>query len=414
MDHQPDTNNDTRETFQHLQALYRLSVRIFEAANRQLDFKALLSELVDIIAQFSGCEAVGLRLLDEEGNIPYQGYTGFPQEFYNKENLLSVVSDECMCIDVVRGKTDPRLPFFTGAGSFFMNGTTEFLATVSEVDKGPTRNECNRYGYESVALIPIRQTEKIIGLIHLADKRKDVVPLDFVRLMEDIGLLMGSAIQRAAAEERVRESLREKEVLLREVHHRVKNNLAIISGLLNLERKTIDDPSAKEALTELGSRIKAMALIHEVLYRSERVSQINFEDYLKALISHLRMTYGLRSNIRIDICAAVEMNLDEAIPCGMIINELVTNSLKYAFPGYKPVSTQSCCEISIAVTWDGSFYTLRVADNRIGMSVDPEKAQTLGMKLVKMLGQHQLGGVIDMDHAQGTTFLLRFGPRHRN
>jgi two-component sensor histidine kinase len=266
-----------------------------------------------------------------------------------------------------------------------------------------------------VALVPIKQGNSIIGLIHCADRRENRVPLRYVQVLENVSTTMGAAIQRNLSQDRLRESLAEKEVLLREVHHRVKNNLATIIGLLKLQRQGVADPAAADAMNDLGARIKSMALVHESLYRSENLDRIDFQDYLKALVSNLRTSFGARSSNRISIDGDVEMGLDDAIPCGMIVNELVTNALKYAFPGGKPCPGADCCEIAITMDWDGTVYTLAVADNGMGLPVGLEQAatKTLGLRIVKMLGEHQLGGTIEVDRTRGTRFTIRFSPRHR-
>jgi two-component sensor histidine kinase len=393
----------------------RISLRVLEAANLGTGLPALLNEFVVIVADYTGCRAVGIRLLDDEGNIPYQAYTGFSESFYNLESPLSVSRDKCMCINVILGATDPGQPFYTSGGSFCMNATTKFLATVSEEDKGSTRNTCNLSGYESVALVPIRKGSEIIGLVHLADTRENMVPPGAVKVLEDVAVSMGNAIQRVAAERKVHASLEEKEVLLREVHHRVKNNLATIIGLLNLHVKEVKDPDAKGVLTDLGGRIRSMALIHEFLYRSESLSRIHFQEYLKALASHLRTTFGSGSSISIRISADVHMALDDALPCGMIINELITNALKYAFPDKAACRGDKSCEISVEVSRDGDVYTVKVRDNGVGLPGDLSlnREETLGLRLVRMLGQHQLGGEMDMDFTDGTRFSLSFPSRGR-
>ncbi len=161
----------------------RASYRFLEIANRHTEMTPLVNEFIIETKKLTGCEAVAIRILDRDGNIPYQAYDGFSEEFYRLENPLSLKSDRCMCINVIKGNADPGLTFYTEGGSFFMNGTTRFLATVSEEQKGQTRNVCNRFGYESVALVPIRSGDRIIGLIHFADSREDAVPLELVRTM---------------------------------------------------------------------------------------------------------------------------------------------------------------------------------------------------------------------------------------
>ena len=107
----------------------------------------MLNQVVEMVRQYTGCDSAAIRLLDEDGNIPYMAYAGFTPEFYELESPLSIHTDKCMCINVVTGTTAPGLPFYTGEGSFYMNGTSRFLATVSEADKGSTRNVCNKAGY---------------------------------------------------------------------------------------------------------------------------------------------------------------------------------------------------------------------------------------------------------------------------
>lgn len=199
-----------RERKQAQEAL-EFSHFLLQLANRHTAMAPLLEEFIEEIKKFSGCTALGIRLLDDEGKIPYEASTGFTQEFYKQEfykleSPLSLHADRCMCINVVSG-TDPALPFYTRGGSFYMNGTTRFLATVSEEIKGETRNACNEFGYESVALIPIRMGEQIIGVLHLADPREDMVPLRKVKILEEVALQLGTAIQRIRAQEGRRKAL---------------------------------------------------------------------------------------------------------------------------------------------------------------------------------------------------------------
>lgn len=175
-------------------------------SNHSQEMIPMLKEFVAEIKNFTGCIAVGLRLLDKEGNIPYEAYAGFSRKFYESESPLSIKSDQCMCINVIKGLTDPGKSFYTKGGSFFMNGTTNFLATVSEEEKGSTRNVCSQVGYESVALIPIRTEDRIIGLIHVADPRENMVAQKVVEVLESAAVQLGAAIERVLLEEAVRQS----------------------------------------------------------------------------------------------------------------------------------------------------------------------------------------------------------------
>jgi PAS domain S-box-containing protein len=228
-------------------------------------------------------------------------------------------------------------------------------------------------------------------------------PLFFLPIIEDIS-------DRRQAEDQLKASLQEREILLREVHHRVKNNLAAIVGLLDMQRRLLGDREGQGILAELSGRIRSMALIHEKLYRAENLARINFDDYLKALTSHLQTSFGSPGLFCQAEAKGVEMPLDLAVPCGMIVNELVTNSMKYAFPTGRPATGEGDCRISIEVSAGAGTYRLSVADNGVGLppGFDWRKAETLGMLLVRMLGSHQLGGSFQVEQEKGLRFTLRF------
>ncbi|MBI4791857.1 MAG: response regulator [Deltaproteobacteria bacterium] len=183
----------------------QFSLHLLEILHRHTAIPPLLKEFVREIRAYTGCDAVGIRVLDDEGNIPYHAYEGFSQRFFESESPLSIKSDQCMCINVIRGTADPGLPFYSPGGSFYMNATTPFLATVSEEAKGKTRNVCNATGYESVALVPFRSGGRIMGLIHVADRRENIVPLPIVKLLEQAAMQLGTAFQRARAEGQLKE-----------------------------------------------------------------------------------------------------------------------------------------------------------------------------------------------------------------
>ena len=192
----------------------RLSAEVYQASASRLDLTEMLDDYARILQNYTGCEAIGIRLLDEKGNIPYHVNLGFSEDFFNRESPLSIRSDSCMCINVIRGETDPSLPFYTAGGSFCINATTKFLSAVPDEEKGKTRNVCNQVGYESVALIPIRKGDTILGLLHLADHREGMVPLRTVRILENVALSMGSPILRLQAEEILRGTTQELENLI--------------------------------------------------------------------------------------------------------------------------------------------------------------------------------------------------------
>ncbi|HUJ89006.1 MAG TPA: histidine kinase dimerization/phosphoacceptor domain -containing protein, partial [Syntrophorhabdales bacterium] len=216
-------------------------------------------------------------------------------------------------------------------------------------------------------------------------------------------VLMQDVTERRVAEERIRLSLKEKEVLLKEVHHRVKNNLQIISSLLNLQSKYIKDDQALEMFKESRNRIRSMTLIHEKLYRSKDLANIDVAEYIQNLSSNLFRSYSAG---RVSLKTQVDDNLlgiDTAIPCGLIINELVSNSLKHAFP-------EKQGEIFVDLHRDDGRFTLIVRDNGVGLpeSVDFRNTDSLGLQLVCTLTD-QLDGAIELNRAGGTEFKITFG-----
>jgi PAS domain S-box-containing protein len=210
--------------------------------------------------------------------------------------------------------------------------------------------------------------------------------------------------ERKQAETQMMGSLQEKEVLLKEIHHRVKNNLQIISSLLNLQSEKINSENPARAFQESQDRIRSMALIHEKLYQSRDISRIDFAEYVRSLTSYLARSYvtGRDVTIVVDI-EDLSLGIDLAIPCGLIINELVSNALKYAFPDGKTG------EVRISLAQCGNEYELTVSDNGAGLpaGLDFRNTSSLGLQLVNTL-VHQLEGDIALDTARGTRFSITF------
>ena len=207
------------------------------------------------------------------------------------------------------------------------------------------------------------------------------------------------------AEQRIQASLAEKVVMLKEIHHRVKNNLQIISSLLELQSDTIADEDSRRFINESQNRIRSMALVHEKLYHAESFASISFGDYIDSLTQYLFSTLVADPD---QILFSVDagdflLGIDEAIPCGLIVNELVSNSLKHAFPDGRKGEISVRCH-----TEEEGLITLTVSDNGVGLppGLDFRNTETLGLQLVTMLVK-QLGGDIEVDGA-GTTFVVHF------
>jgi PAS domain S-box-containing protein len=212
--------------------------------------------------------------------------------------------------------------------------------------------------------------------------------------------------ERKAAEDRLQASLSEKEVLLREVHHRVKNNMQVISSLLNLQSRRIQDPDVLEMFRESQRRIRSMALIHERLYQSSDLARIEFSQYLRNLATHLFHSYQVSSDrvrLRLDT-EEVFLNINTAIPCGLIVNELVSNALKHGFPEGR--RGEVAVELH-RVAGDG--YVIRVSDDGLGFppELDYRRTETLGMQIINTL-VNQLDAEIELVRDKGTEFVISF------
>jgi PAS domain S-box-containing protein len=241
--------DDLKKTEKKQQA----SHRFLQISNRHSEMAPLLKEFVAEIKSLSGCEAVGMRILDRNGNIPFVAYTGFSKKFYDAELPLSVRNGNTTCMQVVRNKIDPTFPFSTPAGSFYVNGTSHFLQTSPAVDRGWPCPVCNNYGYESLALIPIRLGEEVLGLIHVADSRGGVVPLEMVKILEDAALHLGAAIKRVRAEEELWESNEDLE-------RRVKDRTAELATTnRELVRQIAEREQAESALREAVNELRLLS-----------------------------------------------------------------------------------------------------------------------------------------------------------
>jgi|GEM_PF-1263641 len=211
-------------------------------------------------------------------------------------------------------------------------------------------------------------------------------------------------IEQALTEERLKISLREKEVLLREIHHRVKNNLQLVSSLLNLQARSLNDPTATDLINESRSRVKIMALVHESLYESEELDRIDYGEYLRKLVNYLFRTYN-RKDVTYQLNASrVHLDINVALPCGLIVNELVSNSLKHAFPNGRG----GMVSISLDTGKNGTV-TLKISDNGVGfpLNYDFDNPASLGLQLVNDLAL-QIEASMQVSSLEGASYTLTF------
>ena len=264
-------------------------------------------------------------------------------------------------------------------------------------------------GVRSLLVVPIGSKEgKLLGFMGFDDTEKcRTWSEEDTRLLRVASEMIARYLDRKKAEDQLRVSFKEKEILLRELYHRTKNNMQIISSLLNLQSMALDDKQMLHVIQEIQNRIKSLSLVHEKLFEAKDLSNISLKDYIQDLAQVLLASYQ-GSNKRISITVNVEnvfMSLDSITNCGLIINELVSNSLKYAFPD----EVTGNIHIVLRSTDKGEI-ELCIRDNGIGLpeGFDFENPKTLGLKLVRGIAEDQLRGKIELKGEKRSDFLITF------
>jgi PAS domain S-box-containing protein len=302
----------------------------------------------------------------------------------------------------------PRRPK-RGLTEYVLRTGNPLLASPEVFNDLVKRGEVELIGAPSIDWlgVPLNIASKTIGVLVVQSYKEGVrfgeEEKDILKFVSD---QVAMAVHRKKTEAQIKISLEEKDVLLKEVHHRVKNNMQVISSLLNLQSRHIQDPSVLEMFKESQRRIRSMALIHERLYQSSDLSRIEFSQYARNLAAHLFQSYQVDSSrIRLNMEAEeVFLNINTAIPCGLIVNELISNALKHAFPDGQVGEVR--IELHRIL---GDGYVLRVKDNGRGLpeELDFHKTETLGLQIVSTLVS-QIDGRIELDRREGTAFTLEF------
>jgi len=381
------TGHEFRAAILDLSEQVRISANLhllhqcLEIAVRATDTQLLLEAYVQQIKNYAQCKAVGIRLRDDAGLIPYQAYDGFSRQFYESESPLSLHNDQCMCIEVVKGRSDPSKPYFTAFGSFYINGTTRFLATVPPEELGRTRNVCNAQGYESVALIPITIDQTISGLIHVADCRENMFPLRVVEVLEQVAMRLGLALQRLHMQSRLSKTVEvlhelsshllkakeeEQHRLAMELHDQTGQDLNVLKLRLRQLRDRLrrDQPLLKQSCTEI------LAFTDQIIETVRRMTRglnpsaleaLGLRAAVKQMVREFSDYAGCRVKTDIEPLERIASR-ETQISLYRIIQEALNNINKHA----------QATRVSIAATEDAGAIRLVVKDN--GKGFDSRKA----------------------------------------
>ena len=275
----------------------------------------------------------------------------------------------------------------------------------------------------------IRKNQAILLLSNLEaeDRRKDIVIINtklekeradkkvqqillwasvIVIIMAAISLiiLMLSNLQKSKSKELIEKKNNENELLLKELHHRVKNNLQVIYSLINLQKRRIDSPELHQSLSMVQNRIKTMSLVHQNLHENENFKEVNLEAYVKTIADYLKLLYlneDKEISIQLSVDESIELIMDRAITIGLLINEIMSNSMKYAFKGRKKGN------ISIDVQKIHNGFQMKISDDGIGFSMDQVNSKSLGMYLIENLVK-QIQGKYELEQNEGTTYIIYF------
>lgn len=365
-----------------------------EIAVRAVDGQQLLEAYVHQIKNFAKCKAVGIRLLDETGCIPYKAWDGFDRKFFDAENCLCINNDRGMCLEVINGRTWPDKPFFTEFGSFYMNETSRIMDArfMDEFNHG--FNLCNSFGFESIALIPITIDQSISGLIHVADRRENMFPLRIVEVLEQVAMRLGLALQRFRMQERLSEAVHDQRELslhllkakeeeqrriALELHDQTGQDLNVLKlRLKEIERRLRKD---QEAVKKLCTKTQLFTdhIIDNVRGMIHGLNPSTLEDLgLVAALKQMVREFSEHSEMRIETHLEPLgdiRNREEQVCLFRIVQEALNNVFKHAEANF----------IAIRSLRTDKGLQLFIEDNGRGFDPHPKnEAKGMGLAAMKL------------------------------
>ena len=344
---------------------------------QKISRKEYLDAAVNVLQEWSGCRCLGIRILDEKGNIPYESYTGFSQAFLDSENLLSVKKDQCICIRTIAGDTSFRdLSVITQYGSFYTDNILRYVNSLTEPERARFRSGCVQNGFKSVAVIPVRYHEKMIGAIHFADEREGMTSFNKVLFAETLANVIGESIYKFNAEDNLKKS-----------QDRLRNLTAYLQGVRENERTII----AREIHDELGQIMTALKI--ELSWMQDKYNDHGaLNEKTRSMLSLIDSTIqtvkkiitDLRPGIldHLGISAAIEWQAEEfqritGIPCAVFMvpeeihlgKDLTTNIFRIFQEILTNVTRHAqATHVDVHLEESGETVMLNVRDNGNGIS----------------------------------------------
>ena len=392
------TEEELRSVREDLERLVRERTADIRRTSRLLQLftvrsskKEYLDEVVKLLEEWTGCEALGIRALTREGDIPYESYVGFTKDFWQCENFLSIHRDQCVCVRVITEGPEPQdMPYFTAKGSFHCDDTMALLAGLSDEAKGRFRGACIAAGYASVTVIPISYRGKILGAIHLADREKGKVPRKTVDFIESVQPLIGEAMQRLHLEEegeKLQQQLRQAQkmdalgTLTGGIAHDFNNMLAAIIGFTELVADHVakGSPEARHLKRVLEASLRGRDLIRQMLAYARQNEQekkpLRLSSIVTETVEFLQASIPSTISIRVNITSESAPILGDPIQIQQILMNLCTNAA-YAMREKGGVLDIDLSDFSVSASHGsdgmkpGLYMRLLVRDT--GMGIPPD------------------------------------------
>ncbi|PKL66451.1 MAG: hypothetical protein CVV28_10635 [Methanobacteriales archaeon HGW-Methanobacteriales-1] len=399
----PDDQKNLHETIENSikkRALGRIKFRLknkngnylwFDSIKKPVFYNDKFYRIISSIRDINEEESAKNALIKTENKY---------RTIFENTGALSLIMDENLNINLVNHKFEK----FSGYYKDEIESKLNLKDFIDDTDKKSTNayNMIKNQNKDSRECLEIKNQE--ISLFdRQGNKKYFVFTSELIIHSKNTLISLIDITDRKDKEKIIKDSLLEKEMMLKEIHHRVKNNLQIISSLLNLQSGNVSDDKDLKLFIESRDRVRSMAMIHEKLYQSENLSKINFKYYLENLSQQLLMSYDLSGKVKLNFdCDDVFMGIETAVPCGLLVNEIITNSMKHAFPD----ELSGNINITLKAYDD---YELIISDDGIGLpnDINMEESNSLGLQIINNL-INQIDGSIEFNNSHGTQFKIKF------